>query len=136
MKKVIFGIIMLFAVFCLNVSLAQAMGQTAQKPTKTEDVNKDGKPDVSYYGDGKTTTRIEADTNYDGQPDVVVNTKEGNFQSAEIDTDHNGSLDTTITDASQFKQWINTNRPEFKQTLGRSDWSLMPPDFLGHEVTR
>lgn len=136
MKKVILGIIILFGVFCLNVSLAQAMGQAVEKPIKTEDVNKDGKADVSYYGDAKTTGRIEADTNYDGQPDVVVNTKEGKFQSAEIDTDHNGSLDTTVTDASQFKQWINTNRPEFKQTLGRADWSLMPPDFLGHEVTR
>jgi len=136
MKKNILGIIILLAVFYLSGSLAQAMGQAVEKPIKTVDVNKDGKPDVSYYGDVKTTARIEADTNYDGQPDVIVNTKEGKFQSAEIDADYDGSFDTTITDANQFKQWINMNRPGFKQTLGKSDWSLMPPDFLGHEITR
>lgn len=117
MKRMSFCFIAFLAVFCMTVPPIFAMGQAAQKPAKTVDVNKDGKPDVSYYSDGKNITHIEADTNYNGQPDVVVNAKDGKFESAEIDTDHNGSLDKKFTDAAQFKQWVNENRPDFKESL-------------------
>lgn len=138
MKRMIFCFIVFLAVFCMNASLCFAMGRAPEKPMHTADINKDGKADVSYYGDGKNVTRIEADTNYNGQPDVVVNVKEGKFESAEVDTDHNGSLDKKFNDATQFKQWVNESRPEFKQTIGRDNWFLNPsaqgfmgpPDFL------
>lgn len=125
MKKLGIIIFILFAMLCVNVFLAYAMAPAPNKAaqTKTADVNKDGKPDVTYHSnDGKNVTKIEADTNYDGKTDVVVNVKDGNFQSAQIDTDHNGSMDKQVNDASQFKEWVNTNRPEFKQTIGRSQW--------------
>ena len=125
MRKACRIVVVLMTVFCLNVFLACAAAPAPDKAaqTKTADVNKDGKPDVTYHSnDGKNVTKIEADTNYDGKTDVIVNTKDGNFQSAQIDTDNNGSMDTEINDAAQFKQWINTNRPEFKETIGRSSW--------------
>ena len=125
MKKMSVAAFALLALVFMNVSLAHSQDVAPDKTakTKTVDVNKDGTPDVTYYSeDGKNVTKAEADTNYDGKPDVVVNVKDGNFQSAEIDTDHNGSMDKEIQDATQFKQWINTNRPEFKETIGRSDW--------------
>ncbi|MCX5681375.1 MAG: hypothetical protein NT079_03740 [Candidatus Omnitrophica bacterium] len=138
MRKGSFLIIVLFALFCVNVSLAHAMNSAPDKATKakTVDVNKDGKPDVTYYSeDGKNVTKIEADTNYDGKTDVVVHANDGKFQSAQIDTDKNGSLDKEITDAAQFKAWVNENRPDFKESLTDS-WRLGPPDFLKREEYR
>jgi hypothetical protein len=117
MRKGSFLIIVLFAVFCMNVSLVHAMAPGPEKAVKAVDVNKDGTPDVVYFGDGKNITRIEADTDYDGQPDVVVNAKDGKFQSAEIDTDKNGSLDKKIMDDAQFKKWVNENSPDFRESL-------------------
>jgi hypothetical protein len=125
MKKASILIGILFTLLCLNGFLVYAMAPAPEKAgqTKTVDVNQDGKPDVTYHStDGKNITKIEADTNYDGKPDVVVHAKDGKFQSAKIDADYNGSMETEINDAAQFKQWINTNRPGFKETIGRAGW--------------
>ena len=129
MRKNVFLIVILFAVFCINVSLAHAAAPEPEKATKAVDVNKDGKPDVFYYGDGKNTTRIEADTNYDGKIDVVENVKDGKFQSAEIDTDKNGTLDKRVTNAAQFKKWVNQNSPNFQGPLCGPEGTLGAMDF-------
>lgn len=92
--------------------------------TKTADVNKDGKPDVTYYSDGKYAAKIEADTNFDGKPDVVVHTKDGKFESAEADTNYDGKPDKKFTDAKAFNKWLNDSHSDFNDKLNRSDWDF------------
>lgn len=91
--------------------------------SKTVDVNKDGKPDVTYQQVEEFATKVEADTNYDGRPDVTVYVENGKLDSAEVDTDYDGKVDKKFKDPAQFKKWINENRPNFNDTLGWDDWS-------------
>ncbi len=90
---------------------------------RTIDVNKDGKPDVTYEKREEFATKVSADTNYDGNPDVVVYVENGKFDSAEVDTDYDGKVDKKFTDQAQFKQWVNNNRPDFNDSLGWEEWS-------------
>lgn len=87
------------------------------------DVNKDGKPDVTYTMEGTSVAKVEADTNYDGKADVAVQIKDGQFVSAEADTDHNGTMDRQFNDQAEFVKWLNQNSPEFEKYLNQKDWN-------------
>jgi hypothetical protein len=100
--------------------------QEAALPTgllsRTTDVNKDGKPDITYYKDGEYIGKIEADTNYDGKPDIVVHAENGKFVSAEVDTDFDGKPDKNFSDTKAFNEWLNANNPDFSKQLNSRDW--------------
>lgn len=116
MNRIITGIfICLFSLFCPGILLALE--------SRTVDVNKDGKSDVAYQQVEEFATKVEADTNYDGKPDVIVYVENGKFDSAEVDTDYDGKADKQFNDSTQFKQWVNENRPVFNNSLGWDDWS-------------
>jgi len=121
-----FGIVFVIALvlFCAKCYLAYSEVVPAYNiiQTTTVDVNKDGKPDVTYYGEGKYVTRVEADTNYDGKPDVVMHIKDGKFESAEADTNYDGKTDKKFTDANAFNKWLNKHKPDFEDKLNRPDW--------------
>lgn len=126
MKKKIAGIIVFAGiVFCLWLcsGYSQVPSTAPVIQTKTVDVNKDGKPDVTYYHDGKNITKAEADTNFDGEPDVTVYAENGKFKSAEVDTNYDGKPDKKFTDVAKFNKWLNKDNPKFKDSLGWSDWS-------------
>jgi len=117
----------LCAVLILSCGIYSVYSEdTACKPTqtKTVDVNKDGKPDVTYYHDGTNITKAEADTNYDGKPDVTVYAEDGKFKSAEADTDYDGKTDKTFSDTAEFNKWLNENRPDYKDHLGWEEWKV------------
>ena len=103
-----------------------ACGYCEDKPmpgtVRTSDVNKDGKPDITYHVDGENITKIEADTNYDGKPDVIIKTKDGKFASAEADTDYNGTMDRKFTNDKDFIKWVNDTNPVFKDHLDQGLW--------------
>ena len=126
MKKIGSVVVFLFVLFCLTINLSFA--QPALTPTatvvKTADVNKDGTPDITYYGEGKYVTRADADTNYDGKPDIVVHAKDGKFESAEVDTNYDGTPDKKFTDVSEFNKWLNENNPDFDKYLNQPDWEV------------
>ncbi len=128
MKQVsrVFACALVFWCFRLYSGYTQTAPEpaTVSMQTKTVDVNKDGKPDVTYYGDGKYVTEVQADTNYDGKSDVVVHLKDGKFQSAEADTDYNGTMDKKFSDVKEFNQWLNKNNPAFEEELNRPDWQF------------
>ncbi|MFA5286824.1 MAG: DUF6802 family protein [Candidatus Omnitrophota bacterium] len=116
MNRIIIGVFICVASFFhLGVALALQ--------SKTVDINKDGKPDVTYQQAEEFATKVEADTNYDGKPDVVVYVENGKFDSAEVDTDYDGKVDKQFNDSAQFKKWVNENRPDFNDSLGWDDWS-------------
>lgn len=125
MKKIEYYLVIVS--FCLISGLCYAQQVPAAGPAavKTIDLNKDGKPDVTYYAEGKNISKVEADTNYDGKPDVTVNLQDGKFQSAEVDTDYNGSVDKKYTDAGSFSQWLNQSHPELKDDLYFSNGILV-----------
>ena len=76
MKKNIISVIilLLFLVIGVHLSYADVIQLSLNAPVtiKSVDLNKDVKNDVTYYGDGKNVTNIEADTNYDGNPVTLV----------------------------------------------------------------
>jgi hypothetical protein len=118
------------SVIILLVSLVSVYPGYCQAPSvpvataqvKSVDVNKDGNPDVTYYGDGKYVSKVEADTNYDGKPDIQVNLKDGKFESAEVDIDYDGKTDKKFTDAAEFSKWLNEYKSDFKDNLDKQDW--------------
>lgn len=59
--------------------------------TSTEDLNKDGKPDVTFDG-----TRLSIDSDFDGKPDEVTTTT-GTTTVMETDNDHDGIFDERET---------------------------------------
>ncbi len=128
MRQISVIVILLLVFFCANIYLGYSqvpVTPVSQKPEiKTVDVNKDGKPDVTYYSDGKYVSKIEADTNYDGKPDVTVHLKNGKFQSAEVDTNYDGKPDKKFSDVAEFNKWLNENKPDFKDQLNRPDWQF------------
>lgn len=129
MKNIIKFMIVIAVFFCLKVNLGYSLEPAipvtpAQLEIKTVDVNKDGKPDVTYYKDGKYVGKIEADTDYDGKPDVVVKLKEGKFQSAEVDTNKDGKTDKKFDNEKDFKAWLNKDKPEFNSALYRDNWEF------------
>jgi hypothetical protein len=116
MNRIIIGaFICLVSFFCPGVTLALQ--------SKTVDVNKDGRSDVTYQQVEEFATKVEADTNYDGKPDVVVYVENGKFDSAEVDTDYDGKTDKQFNDSAQFKKWVNENRPDFNDSLAWDNWS-------------
>jgi len=121
----------LLFLLCLNVYPGNCQeGPASNKEiAKAVDVNKDGKPDVIYYGDEKNVTEVEADTNYDGKPDVKVHIKNGKFKSAEADTDYNGTMETKFTDAGSFNKWVNEHHPDFDKELVKQDWRIRVGKF-------
>jgi len=129
MNKTGISFVFLFALFCVSACLCYAQEAPGAIPmpvaTRTVDLNKDGKPDITYYGEGKDIQRVEADTNYDGKPDVTINLKNGKFESAEVDTDYDGTVDKKYTDAESFSQWLNKNHPEFHDDLYFSNGILV-----------
>ncbi len=100
--------------------------KTAQGGAKVKsvDVNKDGRPDVAYYHNGKHVTRVEADTDYNGKPDVTMEIKDGKFVKAEVDTNNDGKPEKKFTSQKEFNEWVNRERPEFKEQLSRPDWDV------------
>ncbi|MGD0336838.1 MAG: hypothetical protein ABSB18_07065 [Candidatus Omnitrophota bacterium] len=127
MKKVSIVIVFLFVLFCVNIYFGYCEAPPAipvMPLVKAVDVNKDGKPDVIYYSDGKYVSKIKADTNYDGRPDIIVKLKDGKFQSAEVDTDYNGKPDKKFTDVKEFNKWVNENKPNFEDKLNRANWEF------------
>lgn len=127
MKKFGMSFVLLLVLFCVSAYLcyAQEVAGVVPVTTKTIDLNKDGKPDITYYGEGRNISKVEADTNYDGKPDVIVNLQNGKFESAEVDTDYNGTVDKKYTDADSFNQWLNTNHPEFHEDMYFSNGILV-----------
>ena len=129
MKNISGMIILLSALFCLNIhsgysQVAPASTPSKESAVKSYDVNKDGKPVVRYYSDDKYIARVDADTNYDGKPDVIVYTKNGKFESAEVDTNYDGKIEKKFTDAAAFNKWLNENHPDFNDKLNRADWQF------------
>lgn len=123
MNRIIIGVfICVVTFFCSRIALASQF--------KTVDVNKDGKPDVTYQQVEGFATKVEADTNYDGKPDVVVYVENGKFDSAEVDTDYDGRADKQFNDSSQFNKWVNENRSDFNDSLGWDDWSRTMSDVF------
>jgi hypothetical protein len=121
-NRLSFVSVVLILCFFYCLSYAQVAPSAAGMPqTKTVDVNKDGQADVTCYHDGKCVNKIEADTNYDGKNDVTVEMEKGKFKSAEADTDHDGKADKKFSNTAAFNQWLNKDRPEFKESLGFSD---------------
>ncbi len=127
MKNTRIYFVFLLVLFCVSAYLCYGQEAPVAVPmaAKTVDLNKDGKPDVTYYGEGKNIQKIEADTNYDGKPDVTVNLENGKFVSAEVDTDYNGTVDKKYTEAESFNQWLNTNHPEFHEDMYFSNGILV-----------
>jgi hypothetical protein len=128
MRKICAVIVFLSVCAWLNIHSGYAQppaaAATAMPETKSVDVNKDGKPDVTYYRQGKYVSKIEADTNYDGKPDVTVRLKDGKFDSAEADTNYDGKAEKKFTNASDFNKWVNSQKPSFKDKLNRPDWQF------------
>jgi len=126
MKKITGIVFVLCGLICVSttVTYSQVTQASQQVETKQADVNNDGKPDVTYYSDGKYVAKVEADTNYDGKPDVIMHLKDGKLESAEADTDYNGTTDKKFTDTSEFKKWVNENNPDFDKHLNRVDWQF------------
>ncbi|MCX5696334.1 MAG: hypothetical protein NTW18_06780 [Candidatus Omnitrophica bacterium] len=119
MKKIAVIIIFLFVLFFAGIYLGYAQVAPAANPalTRTVDVNKDGKADITYYNDGKNVAKIEADTNYDGKPDTTVHLKDGKFESAEVDTNNDGKIEKRYYDAPSFSEWLNKNHSEFHDDM-------------------
>jgi hypothetical protein len=126
MKKSAGIIFVLSGLVCIStaVGYSQVTAASQKLETKQVDVNKDGKPDVTYYHDDKEIKKVEADTNFDGKPDVTIHTKDGKFESAEADTDYDGKADKKFNNDKEFKEWLNRDNQAFKDSLGWSDWSL------------
>jgi hypothetical protein len=131
MKKIDIVVALALVLSCVSVYLAysqnapvtKAQDTKAKEIIKTVDINNDGKPEVTYYCDGKYVTRAEADTNADCKPEIVVNLKDGKFKSAEAVTGKDGKTKTTFTDVKKFDDWLNETHPDFDRTLNRGDWS-------------
>ena len=121
MKKIGVIVILLSVFFWANIYSGYSQ---LNQQTKAVDVNKDGKPDVTYHSDGKYVSKIEADTNYDGKPDVIVNLENGKFKSAQADTDYDGKVDKKFGNAKEFDKWLNEKHPDFKDKLSRTDWQF------------
>lgn len=130
-NNIISSIFLLFFFMNIQLSYADVFQASLCAPVtiKSVDVNKDGKNDVTYYGDGKNVTKVEADTNYNSKPDVVVHIENGKFKSAEADTDHNGSMETKFNDYRAFKDWVNKTNPDFAKELNRPDWEWKLLEF-------
>ncbi|MFA5114809.1 MAG: hypothetical protein WC469_01925 [Candidatus Omnitrophota bacterium] len=131
MKDSVAWFFMALAFFLLSVNLGCSHITPRQQMTVagTSDVNKDGKPDVTYYKDGEYISKIEADTNYDGKPDVTVHIKGGKFESAEVDEDYNGTVDERFNDVKDFNKWLNSHHPDFNNKLNKPDWRVNLANF-------
>lgn len=126
MKKLLVTVISALIFFCIDISLGCSQVTTPilkTIETRTVDVDKDGDPDVTYYHDGKYISKAEADTNEDGKPDITVYAENGKFKSAEVDTDYDGKPDQKFSDTATFNKWLNQNNPQYKDSLGWSDWT-------------
>lgn len=119
------------AFFLLSVNLGCSHIAPKQQMTVagTADINKDGRPDVTYYKEGEYISKVEADTNYDGRPDVTVRTRGGKFESAEVDKDYNGTVDERFEDVKEFNKWLNKNHPDFNDKLNKPDWRVNLANF-------
>ncbi len=128
MNKISMAAVLSGIFFCANIYSAYSqvpiVPAPAQIQVKTVDVNKDGTPDVAFHHDGKNVTKVEADTNFDGKPDVTVNIKDGKFESAEADTDYDGKPEKKFSSSKEFNEWVNRERPDFKDQLNRPDWDV------------
>ena len=99
MKKISGIFVFILILFCANV-YAELLPVPQEPVTKTVDLNKDGKPDIIYYRDGKYVGKVEMDTNYDGKPDKK------------------------FSDLKSFNQWLNSTNPDFYKQLNSRDWDL------------
>ncbi len=132
MKKVSIIFVLLAVFFCMNiysgysqvVPASQITPASTKIETRTSDVNNDGKPDVTYYSDGKYVSKAEADTNYDGKPDITLYTENGKFKSAEVDTNYDGKIDKEFNDVSEFNKWLNENHSDFEDRLNKANWQF------------
>jgi hypothetical protein len=109
---------MVAALFCLGACLGCQSDSAGKKSEiETVDVDKDGRPDVTYYRKGKYIAKTETDTNEDGKPDIVVHNIDGKFEWAEVDSDYDGTFDRTFTDEDEFKKWLKENRVQSDERL-------------------
>ncbi len=133
MRKITITVILLIVFLSLNSYLCycEELVSPLMKPeVRTLDLNKDGKPDVTYYSnDGKNVTKVEADTNFDGKPDIKVNVKDGKFNSAEVDTNYDGKIEKKFTTSTDFGKWLNKNHPDLNDKLNRPDWTFKALKF-------
>jgi len=131
MKKVCVLIIIFMVFFYLNITMVYSQSKVvpATMQTKEVDIDRDGDPDVTYYHDGKNISKAEADTNEDGKPDITVYAEDGKFKSAEADTNYDGKPDKTFSNTAEFNKWLNVNNPEYKDSLGWSDWTYQLHKF-------
>ncbi|MFA5157067.1 MAG: hypothetical protein WC532_06745 [Candidatus Omnitrophota bacterium] len=123
MRKMV--VLALVGVFCV---ISAAYAETATIPDQPAirklDMNKDGKPDVAYYSDGKSIVAIKADTDHNGKLDVIVHLKDGQFDSAEIDNNNDGKSDQTFSNVDEFNKWLKDNHPDFYGYIGQPDWQF------------
>jgi len=106
-----------------EIKIPNSVAQNQFTPQiKSLDINKDSRPDITYFGGEKFVNKVEADTNYDGKNDILVHIKDGKFESAEADLDYDGKPDKKFDDQDAFKKWLNENRPDFKDALDKADW--------------
>jgi hypothetical protein len=124
MKNVLI-VLFVCGIVCLAVypAYSQEASSTPVLETKTLDINKDDNPDITYYRDENNIVKVEADTNYDDKTDVTVYTENGKFKVAEADTNYDGVMDKKFTDAAEFDNWLNENKPDFQDSLNKKDWS-------------
>ena len=131
MKKIYIVTIFLSFFFCVNtfIGYGEDIPVTKTQEIKTYDVNKDNKPDVTYFKDGENISMAEADTNNDGKPDVIIYLKDGKFDSADVDTDYNGTFEKKFTDVSEFNKWLNDKHSDFNEHLNRANWQFALLNF-------
>lgn len=123
MKKTM-AIVLFSLLLNSSLALSQVVAPRQTPGMNSMDMNRDGKPDIIYYDEGKYIIKVEGDTNYDGKPDVIVHVKDGKFESAEVDTDYDGTPDKKFTDVGSFSKWLNENRPDWQDKLNRPDWEV------------
>lgn len=114
-----------------------------REKSRAMDTNKDGKPDVWYFSKDNKVYKVEVDSNKDGKPDVIhqrepdgkdailvdinkdgrsemlVTGKSGKFQSAVVDDNGDGKFDKIISNSSDFKTWLNSHDPAYKNALNK-----------------
>lgn len=130
--------------YCKTLKQKKKTSPAPQKSlAKPVDTDKDGKADVWYYSKDKKTYKVEVDSDKDGKPDVthqrepdgkdailidtdkdgranlLITGKNGKFESAVVDDNKDGKFDKIISNAVDFKKWVNAQDPKIRDGLDK-----------------